>query len=178
MIDERGRQVHNGEPYNPNMGEGRYQDALRRFRQRIVDGTDLETDDSDEIGNKHTHSSWGLCDDSEEMYPDANDHIFPADFLTRGRLTPRPVAEADRRCPMDRNNPSKLERQIGIVGRFGCFYRCRIFRPRPRGSAPPTREEAIKLYDDLIAEREALHGKRTAADDGEGHWYPRGTRSL
>ena len=159
------------------MGEGRFQDTLRRFRQRIVDGIELIDDDSTFPGAKHTSCSWGLCECLDESaYPDANDHTFPVDFLTRGRLTPRSVSEDGKRCPMDRAD-RRRDVENGMVGRWGCFYRCRVFRPKPRGAKPPTREEAIKLYDDLIAEREAKHGKRTTANDGEDQWLPRGRRS-
>lgn len=167
MIDPRATR-YDGMPINPDMGEGRYQDALRRFRDRIRAGLELFEDDSNEMGNKHTHCSWGLCDDSVEAYPDPNDHIFPTDFPQR--LGARNVSDDGMRCPMDRDDRPQ-DRKNGLTGCWGCFYRCRVFRPKPRGAAKPTREEALKLYDDLIAERVAKHGKRVTADDGEDAWH-------
>lgn len=182
--DSRRRTVF-GTPINPDMGEGRYQDTLRRFRARIAAGLRNDLDDCTDSGNKFTHAAWGLCSCKDiEAYPDVNDHTFPdriVDDMNEGRdilLGPRsPPAGAT--CPFDRglqkpdkNNP----------GSQGCFYRCRMFRPVP-GTLPPgerlprapTREEALKLYDDLIAAREAKFGRKTTADDGEERWEPKGT---
>lgn len=49
-----------GEPINPDMGEGRWQDALRRMRASIT-VIPLELEDCNEIGSKSTHCSWGMC---------------------------------------------------------------------------------------------------------------------
>jgi hypothetical protein len=92
-------------------------------------------------------------------------------------MSPRDPPEGAT-CPFDRGRfkPDKLS-----PGSSGCFYRCMLFRPI-KGTLPlmerrprlPTREEALKLYDDLIAEREAKFGKKTTADDKEDGWEPKG----
>lgn len=178
------RRTFDDEPINPDMGEGRYQDTLRRFRARIAEGLALDLDDSDFPGDKYTSASWGLCCDNDlKAYPDLNDHTFPARLAKDMRskhemlLSPRDPPEGAT-CPMDRGlqKPDPLN-----PGHQGCFYRCRLFRPvkgtlppGERTPRPPTREEALKLYDDLIAVRERQFGRKTTADDGEARWEPSG----
>lgn len=181
--DDR-RRTNFDTPINPRMKEGRYQDTLRRFRERIASGLEFDLDDSEATGDKYTDAAWGLCSCKEtKAYPDINDHTFPArivDDMKSGYgvlLSPRdPPKEAT--CAFDRGRfkPDPLN-----PGHQGCFYRCMLFRPikgtLPKGERvprPPTREEALKLYDDLIAERERQFGRKTTADDGEDRWQPRG----
>lgn len=174
--DKRAR-THMGTAINPDMGEGRYQDTLRRGRELIAKGLALDLDDCNITGMKSTEASWGLCSDSREMYPDVNDHTFPDDAVERGRLGAREPPKGAT-CPFDRGRfkPDALN-----PGAQGCFYRCMLFRP-VKGQLPqgervarvPTKAEALKLYDDLIAEREKLFGKKTTADDGEAKWEPSG----
>lgn len=144
----------------------------------------LDLDDSNEIGNKYTSGSWGLCSCSDvKAYPDINDHVFPnrlVDDMAKGYgvlLSPRDPPEGAT-CPMDRGlqKPDPFNH-----GHSGCFYRCRLFKPvkgtlppGERVARPPTREEALALYDVLIAAREAQHGRKTTQDDAEAHWEPRG----
>ena len=164
-------------PINPRMGEGRFQDTLRRFRASIASGSELESEDSTFTGDKYTDSSWGLCSCKNVAdYPEVNDHTFPARIMEDMKsgygvlLSPR-EAPKGAKCPMEREpRPNDLN---------GCFYRCRIFKPvkgtLPRGESvarTPTREEALELYDAMIADREARFGKKTTADDGEDRWEP------
>lgn len=174
--DSRAR-TYMGTAINPDMGEGRYQDTLRRARGLIAEGLTLDLDDCNIPGMKSTEASWGLCSDSREMYPDVNDHTFPEDVNTHGRLGAREPPKGAT-CAFDRGRfkPDSLNPGAG-----GCFYRCMLFRPvkgqlpkTERSARVPTKEEALKLYDDLIAEREKLFGKKTTADDGEAGWKPGG----
>lgn len=171
-----------GDPINPDMGEGRYQDTLRRFRAHIAEGLPLDLDDSNFPGDKYTSASWGLCCDNDlKAYPDLNDHTFPSRLVEDMKakhpmlLSPRDPPEGAT-CPMDRGlqKPDKLN-----PGAQGCFYRCRLFRPvkgtLPPGERlprPPTKDETLKLYDTLIAEREASFGRKTTEDDREDRWEP------
>lgn len=171
-------------PINPKMGEGRYQDTLRRFRARIAGGLDLDLDDSNFTGDKYTSGSWGLCSCQDiKAYPDVNDHAFPdrivEDMKSGHGILPSPRGPPQgATCPFDRGRfkPDKLN-----PGSQGCFYRCMLFRP-VKGTLPsgereprlPTREEALKLYDDLIAEREQKFGRKVTEDDGEMYWKPSG----
>jgi hypothetical protein len=183
MEDTRRRTVFDT-PINPEMGEGRYQDTLRRIRGRIAAGLPLDLDDSNTIGDKHTHASWGLCTDDARSYPDVNDHVFP-EQVKAGRSSPRdPPKQAT--CPFDRGRfkPDSFDQ-----GHSGCFYRCMLFNPvkgqlpvgeppvvrgdGKRVGRPPTKDEALKLYDGLIAQREAKFGVKTTKDDNESHWEPR-----
>lgn len=176
MADDRRRTVW-GDPINPDMGEGRYQDTLRRFRGRIAAGLEKDSYDSNFHGSKGNAHTWGLCSDERDAYPDVNDHVFPGDAKKLGRVTHR-GAPTHAGCPFDRGltkpdpmNPSPQ----------GCFWRCDFFRPehdkayKSKRVPAPTREEAVARYDVLIAEREAKFGRKVTADDGEQDWEPRGS---
>lgn len=163
MKARQGKVEWNGDPFNGALGEGRYQDALRRFRTHIADGAPLDLDDCNVTGMKHTSASWGLCSDDPAMWPDPEDHIFPVDFLRRKRVTERDM-QGSQRCPMER----ELNRRQ-FNSSAGCFYRCDLFRPK-RGASNVDQAEAVRRYDALIAEREVAHGRRTSADDGEEGW--------
>ncbi len=190
IINERRYRKNNrrvtvyGDWINPNQGEGRYQDTLRRLRALIAGGSQLFYDDDTTMGNKSTVVSWGLCDDSLDVYPEKNDHTFPNQFP--GRSSPRNQPEKAY-CPMDRLADAPPEIQAKQEN-SGCFYRCRVFKPgemvpgkpnpkngkvfhRLRSGSVPTREQALKRYDDLIAKRELVFGKKVTADDGESLWW-------
>lgn len=151
MTDQRRRTVMD-EPINPDMGEGRHQDSLRRLKRRIEGGLPFSREDSTAIGDKFTHASWGLCSGDREQWPEADDHTFPDDFESRGRISPRHAPGA---CPMDR-------REGEDIG-FGCFYTCRIFTQGPT----PTREEAVELVNIRLKSRVETYGEKTTEDDNE-----------
>lgn len=188
MTESRQR-THAGTPINPNMGEGRYQDTLRRFRDKIVAGAELDRDDCNLTGGKYTSASWGLCScKSVSDYPDVNDHTFPDRIAYDIKhdyevlLSPREPPEGAT-CPMDRGVKDPNKHWGGSSS--GCFYRCRLFNPvkgtlplGERVARPPTREEAVRLYDDVIAKREQQHGKKITEDDGEQRWNPSGAIPL
>jgi len=177
MANDGRRRTNFGTPINPNMGEGRFQDALRRFRASIAAGAEMDADDCTMTGSKYTHSSWGLCScKNVKDYPEVNDHTFPQRIVDDMEnkypvlLSPRDPPKGAM-CPMERPpKPNDLN---------GCFYRCRIFNPKKgtlppgeRVARPPTREEALALYDAMIADREKRFGKKVTADDGEQNWKP------
>ena len=124
------------------LNSSRYLAALNRQKTRIEGGLELVAWDDDTPGNKDIHCSWGLCSRDRAAWPDAQDHLFPDDFAQHGRVAPL-YRNAPHRCPMDRRTGPD-------VGGSGCFYDCRIFRANNKRPAP-TREEAIKLYDEAIA---------------------------
>lgn len=127
----------------------RYLAALHRQRDRIVAGLEFEAEDSEVIGDKFTHASWGLCSKDAEAWPDAEDHIWPEQFSGHGRVAPKHRND-HQPCPMQTKG-----------GGTGCFYSCRIFRGRR--ITKNTREEAIALYDDRIAKAEAAMARKDAA---------------
>ena len=184
MTDNRRRTTFDT-PINPDMGEGRFQDALRRHRARIASGEALDLDDCNATGSKHTNATWGLCSDDAKGYPDINDHTFPQRIADDLKAEYRPLLGAREppkgaTCPMDRGPKPGKAPEWGEAS-TGCFYRCRLFRPvkgtlppGERVARPPTKEEALKLYDDVIAARELKFGRKTTTDDGEDLWEPKG----
>ena len=159
--DEHGRRLDcSGKPINPDMGEGRWQDALRRMRARVEGGIVFTAVDSDVIGDKHTSASWGMCSEAPDQWPDPDDNIWPEERL-RGRVASR---HAPGGCPMDLRTGTEQE------SRIGCFYTCRIFtavRPARVHGDSAGRRVTLALYDEVIAAREAKHGRRTKGDDNE-----------
>lgn len=117
--------------------KARYLAALIRQRDRIAAGLTFEAEDSDTLGNKYTHASWGLCTNDKEAWPDAKDHIWPDQFTNQGRVAPKYRTDTQS-CPMQTKG-----------GGPGCFYSCRIFK---HGTiTKDARVEASALYDGAIA---------------------------
>jgi len=121
----------------------RYLVALKRMRALLVRGLRLRYEDSNEIGNKYNYCTWGLCSESKEAWPDAEDHLWPDEFVLWGRGAPKYLHGL--RCPlqdMKRHNEGN-----------GCFWSCMIFST---GSGEkPSKETVIQLYDRLIEQVEA-----------------------
>lgn len=128
------------------MSDERYLAALYRQRDRIVADLKFDADDSDEIGNKYTHASWGLCSKDREAWPDAEDHLWPEQFEQHGRVAPK-YRHAHQTCPMQRKG-----------GNHGCFYSCRIFKGGEIN--PRTRQHAIALYEKQIGKVRAMLAAR------------------
>lgn len=120
------------------LSNARYVAALRRQRDRIASGIPFVAVDSDQIGNKYTHASWGLCSEDREAWPDREDHLWPEQF-DAGRVAPL-YRNQNQRCPMQKK-----------AGPNGCFYSCRIFKHRE--ITANKRAEAIALYDAEIARK-------------------------
>ena len=123
------------------MTKVRFVAALKRQRDRIAGGIEFVAADSDVTGDKWTHASWGLCSRDAEAWPDADDHLWPDQFLERGRVAPKYLKNGQR-CPMAKKD-----------GPNGCFYSCRIFKHRE--ITRNKRDEAVSLYDAAIAREDA-----------------------
>jgi hypothetical protein len=127
--------------------------ALVRMRNRIADGEALVLDDSNTTGNKYTHCSWGMCSNDPAQWPDAGDHIFPVDFMDDQRVSPE--RQDQQPCPVQRDAETGGPH-------WGCFYRCRLFRPL-KGEKRPDRSEVLSLYDERI-EAVGAHPEVCACD--------------
>jgi len=118
-----------------------YLQVLQGLHNLIGNGKPLVLNDSNEVGNKHTHCTWGMCTGSPDIYDDPRMHIFPKDFIEDERVTPL-LPPLGHYCPFD--DRARRHPEDSLEGTWGCFYRCRIFRP-VKGISPPTREEALEL---------------------------------
>jgi hypothetical protein len=114
--------------------------TLKRMRDMIAAGRGLSYEDSTEIGNKHTECSWGLCDDTKDLWPDPQFYIWPDQ---PNRIAPMHRLDAHT-CPFRQAKPSAN----------GCFWSCMIFQSGKRNPLP-TRDQALALYDAKIAEAES-----------------------
>lgn len=129
---------------NLYLPQDRYIAALHRQLSRIQTGLKLAAEDSTAPGNKYTECSWGLCSDETQAWPDAQDHLWPDQFLSRGRVAPL-YRQKEQKCPID-------TRSLYDLNPNGCFYTCRIFS---RGKNPlPSAEQVVVLYRARIAEVE------------------------
>lgn len=118
------------------LNNDRYLAALYRQRDRIASGLEFSAIDSDAIGAKFTHASWGLCSEDKEAWPDAEDHLWPDQFENSGRMAPKYRSETQP-CPMQSKG-----------GPTGCFFSCRIFKGGE--ISKNSRMHAIALYEAAI----------------------------
>lgn len=125
-----------------NMPQERYVAALRRQRERIAKGLPLRAVDDNTPGDKSTTCTWGLCSEEREAWPDAQDHLWPDQFIERGRVAPL-YLKPKQKCPLDL-------RDLKDADLNGCFFTCRVFQAAK--GARPSREEVIHLYDNRIKE--------------------------
>jgi hypothetical protein len=132
---------------NRELTNEQYIRMLKKLRTLIESGLKLELDDSNEIGNKYTHASWGQC--TNEHWD--KDSLFRKDAPFLGSKT----HAKGQFCPFDtRINPpghSSIRNSP-----MGCFYRCRLFQATKAAPAP-TREQALQLYDITIGTFEKAH---------------------
>jgi hypothetical protein len=121
--------------------------ALERLRAYIAESSDeLVAWDSEYVGDKDTECSWGLCTCRPEQWP-ADTRLWPDRELTYdGRVYGVKYRAPGQNCPFDRQGFDNVTRDTP----HGCFYRCRVFSPED-GEARPSRDEAIQLYDTMIA---------------------------
>jgi hypothetical protein len=129
-------------PEAASMGEltdDEWKAALKARREQVATAP-YEAVDSDTIGDKYTHASWGMC--ARDGWP-------------RGLARPegRPYAgdlrsqQNHHRCPMDGR------RRPGLLGwKWGCARACRVFRGEVTARH---RKRALALYDDVLR-REAF----------------------
>lgn len=120
------------------LSDQRYILALKRIKALILDGEELVTLNSDTIGNKYLHCSWGLCSINLETWPDPEDHLWPNEFVKFKRIAPK-YRKPSHMCPMDKRKESDGN---------GCFYTCSIFQSK--SSKRPTREETVTRYNNMI----------------------------
>jgi len=129
------------------MSSERYLLALKRIRKSIADGGPLQCCNSDVLGDKHNECSWGLCSDDPRHWPDPEDHLWPDKFVKDGRVAPKYLM-VHQVCPLDRRM------QTGNLDMNGCFWTCRIFRPKKNPT--PTREQVLEYYDQAIQRIEGM----------------------
>ena len=114
--------------------------ALKRLRKAIAEGRPLVAYDDTTPGDKSTSCSWGLCHDSAETWPDAQDHTFPVAFEKTGRIS---TLETGHQCPLDFDP----DFQGG-----GCFWTCRVFQTTKKRPLP-SKDEVLELYDKAISRK-------------------------
>ena len=119
---------------NIYLSDEAYLRALERIKKSIENDTILETDDSDIIGDKHTHCTWGLCSNLKEHWPDPNDYLWPDQ---PNRIAPK-YRNKKQYCPLD------AEKGKGKQG--GCFWTCQIFKFKNK----LRKETVLKYYEEAI----------------------------
>ena len=120
--------------------KARYKLVLERIRNAIAKGRSLQAYGDCTPGCKSTSCSWGLCHESAETWPDAEDHIFPVDFQKYKRISHLRLANAHK-CPLDLREEKTMS---------GCFWTCRVFSAK-KGQPRLQKEEALALYDAALA---------------------------
>lgn len=127
----------------------------KKIRAKIAAGSKLILDDSNVIGAKHTHASWGFCCDEADVYDQPLDHIWPAEFKEHGRVAPlsrpRGMACPFRQAPEDGN---------------GCFWSCKLFQSDGRIK----RKTALAHWDGWIADKERRASGPTDLRDDRGQY--------
>ena len=126
----------------------RYLAAMKRLRDLILKDTPLRAEDDTSPGNKSTSCTWGLCSSEKEAWPDAQDHLWPDQFVSEGRIAPK-YLQAKERCPLDR-------RENGPREPNGCFYTCQVFSPLRGETSLQDPVKVLQLYDLRIAKTEAV----------------------
>jgi hypothetical protein len=116
-----------------------YLAGLRRIRAAIANGRKFKFVDSNTMGDKYTHCSWGACGDEPEDWP-KEALIWPDRRTLNGKVSIKYRTD-QQRCPFDKRSK---EEHTG----FGCFYHCMAWKKKM------PREKALKLYDAMIAELE------------------------
>ena len=130
-----------------NLSTERYLVFLKRQKKRIAEGLKIKCEDSDAIGDKYTHCSWGACSRDKEAWPDPSDHLWPDQFIKEGRVAPKYIKKEDR-CPFDTRVGNKYDKD-SLEPLQGCFWYCKIFQA-PHKNPLPTKEETLQLYDKAI----------------------------
>lgn len=116
----------------------RYIAALERIKKLIVKGEKLVAVDDTTPGDKSTTCSWGLCSEAKQAWPDAEDHLWPDQFLKYGRVAPKYLRNGHP-CPIDARTPAEHKKDLN-----GCFHTCRVFRAKGKR---PDAETVIEWYD-------------------------------
>jgi hypothetical protein len=138
------------------MTDERYLAALIRIKTLICKGVKLDADNSDYMGDKHNECTWGLCNDTKSAWPDAEDHLWPDQFIEHGRVAPL-YTQAHQWCPLDKRMTDDAPESMN-----GCFYTCRVFQRsrktlKKHGPMSKHLDYVVELYDkaiELIRKRE------------------------
>ena len=126
-----------------HLPQPRYIAALNRQLARIELGIPIQADDCTVPGMKSTSCSWGLCSDEVAAWPDAEDHLWPDQFKSQGRVAPL-YRGVSQKCPLDRRATDEKDPN-------GCFYTCRVFSAK-KGDPAVTRDLVVNLYQAKIKE--------------------------
>jgi hypothetical protein len=121
----------------------RYILAMQRMLNLIENDRPLNYVDNTEPGNKYIDCSIGLCNNSVALWPDAQDHKWPDQFLKQDRIAPLDRTK-NCKCPLDTRSQSDNDLN-------GCFYSCLIFQNKNR-SLLPTKNQLIELYNKRISD--------------------------
>ena len=136
--------------------DARYLAALERNRERIAAGLPFAKHDSEVTGDKWTEATWGLCSDSADLWPEAEDRMWPEQPVRAGHLEPDVNG---RVTPKYRHDHQVCPMQTGGVS-GGCFYRCLIFKRQLRSR---DRDRALARYDSAIERARAALSKASGA---------------
>lgn len=124
------------------LSQARYVAALERIRGLIIDDLPLVAECSIESGNRNVSCSWGLCSEAKVAWPDAEDHLWPDQFIERGRVAAK-YLRPHHLCPIDSRKPDYSTNLL-----IGCFITCRVFQEPKR----PTQGQVIDWYDIRISQ--------------------------
>jgi hypothetical protein len=126
----------------------RYLEALKRIRALIASGNPLHGYDDTTVGAKNNECSWGFCQEHQAYWPDAEDHIWPDQFVEQGRVAPI-SKDKHHWCPLDSGLFGQFAHGHNQSATYGCFYRCAFFQRK--GRKRPDREQVLARYDKAIA---------------------------
>lgn len=140
------------------MSRADYLGILRSQRERIANGLAFDAWDCDDTGNKGMSCSWGMCSNDPAVFPEAKHHVWPLEFLEKGRQN---NIALPNKCPLDpRPDHGRRWREgDGHDQLQGCFWKCRVFQGRSGvhvKSPPLSRADVLALYDEKIAHVEAM----------------------
>lgn len=137
-----------------HMTDQEYLDALERLKVLLDSGLPLHYEDSNVTGDKYNRCTWGLCSEVREMWPKPEMHLWPDQFVSRGRIAPL-YRQQHHLCPLD-------TRSEGTGN--GCFWTCRVFQHRKHSRerkmvinvhSDAFRAEYMECLDKRIAEAKA-----------------------
>jgi hypothetical protein len=115
------------------MRNSEYLAAMERLK-KIVSEKKLDFFDDTTPGDKDTSCTWGLCQDSIELWPTKELHLWPREFPQR--LAPK-YLKKHHVCPNDYDPTNEN----------GCFYHCKFFQRKADGWG---RQEVLTKIDELI----------------------------
>lgn len=129
-----------------SLSKSRFLLALKRLR-KYVEKTKFVAIDSEDVGDKYTYCSWGMCCDSPKVFPDKQDHIWPEQGVRNGKVSPIELGKGHL-CPHDMR---KSNNDIN-----GCFFTCAYKKYFNRRSKKADLSEALSRIDARINEWETI----------------------